>query len=460
MLVAVKERLTAIRTQNITRKVEAISAPVCIGGLFLWRNTMDKIQAKQEEIKLLMGELEGMEQGTEDYSAKLNSVEAAQKELEKVKQEKERFEAVQASLSSFSAPKSAQAGPVQGAVVKEGFHKDPKFGFSNGGEFLSQVAKVGKDYSQDHRLMGIADIMQTAGAHTSINDGLMIPSEFADGLLLNESGINDDWMSTMSIEPTSSNSKTFKRSASNTLGGSVGIQAARIPENTQMNSSKEVFETTTLPLAKLYAYSDVTEEDLSDVAWLQNHLMVQAPKVIRKKFAGEVLNGTGVGEALGMFNANNSNKISVTRDTASTVKAEDIASMSARLVNREGAFWIINRDVRAKLPLMSIGDQPVYVQDFKGPTYVGQLDGLPVYESEFCSALGTAGDVRLISADGYRILEKVGGQQFASSIHVRFDYDSTAFRWTHRINGIPWCNDVYTPTNGATLSPFVELGSA
>jgi hypothetical protein len=91
MLVAVKERLTAIRTQNITRKVEAISAPVCIGGLFLWRNTMDKIQAKQEEIKLLMGELEGMEQGTEDYSAKLNSVEAAQKELEKVKQEKEKI---------------------------------------------------------------------------------------------------------------------------------------------------------------------------------------------------------------------------------------------------------------------------------------------------------------------------------------------------------------------------------
>jgi HK97 family phage major capsid protein len=407
---------------------------------------MDKIQAKQEEITLLMGELEGMEQGSADYSAKLDSIEAAQKEIETIKAHADRL----AKLNEFKAPKTVQAGPAQHFQVKEGFEADPKFGFKNGGDFLAQIAKVGKDYSQDHRLAGIAGIMQTSGNHTTINDGLMIPAEFADGLLLNESGINDDWMSRMTIEATSSNAKTFKRSSSNTLGGSVGIQAARIAEDTQMSSTREVFETTTLPLAKLYAYTNVTEEDLSDVAWLQSHLMMQAPKVIRKKFAGEVLNGTGVGEALGMFNTNNSNKIQVTRNTASTVKAEDIASMSARLVNREGAFWLINRDVRAKLPLMTIGDQPVYVQDFKGPTYVGQLDGLPVYESEFCSALGTAGDVRLISADGYRILEKVGGQQFASSIHVRFDYDSTAFRWTHRINGIPW----------STLSAFVELGSA
>tara|TARA_R110002012_G_scaffold37867_3_gene105976 strand:+ start:241 stop:1617 length:1377 start_codon:yes stop_codon:yes gene_type:complete len=457
MLVAVKERLTAIRTQNITRKVEAISAPVCIGGLFLWRNTMDKIQAKQEEIKLLMGELEGMEQGTEDYSAKLNSVEAAQKELEKVKQEKKRFEAVQASLSSFSAPKSAQAGPVQGAVIKEGFTKDPKFGFSNGGEFLRSVFKNGNNISQDKRLMGIADIMQTAGDHTTIADGLMIPSEFAEGLLINESGISDDWVGRMATEQTSSNSKTFKRSAANTTGGSVGITAARIAENTQMTSSKEVFETTTLPLAKLYAYSNVTEEDLNDIPWLEGHLAMQAPKVIRAKFAGELLSGTGVGEALGMFNTNNSNKIAVSRDTATDVKAEDIAAMYARAIVSSGSFWLINRDVMAKLPLMTVGDVPIVFENYFKDGMIGFLNGLPVYQSEDCSVLGTQGDVRLINPDGYRVLEKVGGSQFASSIHVRFDYDSTAFRWTHRVNGIPWCNDVYTPRNGATLSPFVEL---
>lgn len=418
---------------------------------------MDKIQAKQEEIKLLMGELEGMEQGTEDYSAKLNSVEAAQKELEKVRQEQERFEAVQASLSSFSAPKSVQAGAVQGAVVKEGFTQDPKFGFSNGGEFLQSLYKNGNNISQDKRLMGIADIMQTSGAHTSINDGLMIPSEFAEGLLINESGITDDWVSRMNVEQTSSNSKTFKRSAANTTGGSTGLVASRIAENTQMSSSREVFETTTLPLAKLYAYSDVTEEDLNDVAWLESHLAMQAPKVIRAKFAGEMLSGTGVGEALGMFNTNNSNKIAVTRTTGSDVVAADIAAMYARATISSSSFWLINRDTMAKLPLMTVGDNTIVFEQYYRNGTIGFLNGLPVYQSEDCSVLGTQGDVRLINPEGYRVLEKVGGQQFASSIHVRFDYDSTAFRWTHRINGIPWCNDVYTPRNGATLSPFVEL---
>jgi HK97 family phage major capsid protein len=421
---------------------------------------MDKIQLKQDEIKALMVELENIEQGTEDFSSKLSQVEAAKLSLDSIKQEQERFAAVQASLSSFSAPKAVQAGPAKGAIVQEGFVNDPKFGFSNGGEFLQSIFKNGSDFSQDKRLSGIADIMQTAGAHTSIADGLMIPSEFAEGLLINESGISDDWVGKMNTEQTSSNSKTFKRSAANTTGGSVGLTASRIAENTQMSSTKEVFETTTLPLAKLYAYSDVTEEDLNDIPWLTGHLATQAPKVIRAKFAGELLNGTGVGEALGMFNTNNANKISVTRNTASNVKSEDIAAMYARAVVDSGSFWLINRDVMAKLPLMTVGDTPITWEPYFRNGMIGLMNGLPVYQSEDCSVLGTAGDVRLVTPSGYRCLEKVGGSQFASSIHVRFDYDSTAFRWTHRINGIPWCNDVYTPRNGATLSPFVQLGSA
>ena len=202
---------------------------------------MDKIQLKQDEIKALMVELENIEQGTEDFSSKLSQVEAAKLSLDSIKQEQERFAAVQASLSSFSAPKAVQAGPAKGAIVQEGFVNDPKFGFSNGGEFLQSIFKNGSDFSQDKRLSGIADIMQTAGAHTSIADGLMIPSEFAEGLLINESGISDDWVGKMNTEQTSSNSKTFKRSAANTTGGSVGLTASRIAENTQMSSTKEVF---------------------------------------------------------------------------------------------------------------------------------------------------------------------------------------------------------------------------
>jgi len=420
---------------------------------------MDKILLKQEEIKTLMGTLEGLEQGSAEFKTALDSVEASQAELVSLQEDAKRFEAVQQSLSSFTPAKTVQSGIVQGAptTVKMGFTNDPKFGFKSGGDFLQSVVKYAQNPMQDERLCGIADIMQTSGAHTSIKDGLMIPSEFAEGLLINESGITDDWVSRMSVEQTSSNSKTFKRSAANTTGGSTGLTASRIAENTQMSSTREVFETTTLPLAKLYAYSDVTEEDLSDVAWLESHLSMQAPKVIRAKFAGELLDGTGVGEALGMFNTNNANKIAVTRTTSTDVVAADIAAMYARATISSSSFWLINRDTMAKLPLMTVGDNTIVFEQYYRNGTIGFLNGLPVYQSEDCSALGTQGDVRLINPEGYCVLEKVGGSQFASSIHVRFDYDSTAFRWTHRINGIPWANAVYTPRKGATLSPFVEL---
>jgi HK97 family phage major capsid protein len=423
-------------------------------GFFIMEKTMN-INEMQNNLSDKLLALDGMDNTSEEYTVALEAAEKLKAEIDKAQANEKRMADLKASANAFEPSKVKQSiNPSKGFIVKEGFTEDPKCGFESAGEFLQTVVKQGKRPEQDARL---AHLVQTAGTHTTENDGLMIPSEFAQGLLLNESDIQDDWLSNIMVEQTSSNSKTFKRSSSNTLGGSVGITCSRIAENTQMSSTKEVFETTVLPLDKLYIYTEVTEEDLEDIPWLSSHLTMQAPKIKRKKIAGEFLNGTGVQEAQGMFNTNNSNKIAVTRDTASTVKAEDIAAMSARLISREGAFWIINRDVRAKLPLMSVGNMPVYTQDFRGATYVGQLDGLPVYESEHCSALGTQGDVRLINPAGYRALEKVGGSKFSTSAHVKFDYDLMAFKWTHRISGISWSNDVYTPTNGSTLSAFVEL---
>ena len=412
------------------------------------------------ELQSIQGYLNSVDESSDtfdsaEFDQKVARAEELQGLIEKANERRKKIEEVNQMANSFEpAPVKQSVANVQ---VKEGFEKDPKKGFQSGGQFLKAIYDCGNKFDQDHRL---AHIMQTAGTHNTISDGLMIPSEYADGLLLNESGINDDWMSRMIVEPTSSNSKTFKRSASNTLGGSVGITASRIAENTQMSSTKEVFETTTLPLAKLYAYSEVTEEDMEDIPWLEGHLRMQAPKVIRKEFAGEVLGGSGTGKALGMFNANNANKIQVTRNTASDVKAADLANMYARHIRGAGSFWVINQDTLAKIPLITVGDDIVTWTSFFQDGQVGSLMGIPVYLSEHCSALGSAGDVRLINPNGYRILEKVGGSKFASSMHVKFDYDLMAFRWTHRINGLPWCNDVYTPTNGSTLSPFVELGTA
>ena len=141
--------------------------------------------------------------------------------------------------------------------------------------------------------------------------------------------------------------------------------------------------------------------------------------------------------------------------------------MKARHLRTTGtsSFWIVNQSVTAQLPLMTIGDQPVFAHDLTGRTE-GFLLGLPVFVTEDAELLGQIGDVLLVNPSAYLGLEKAGGTKFASSMHVKFDSDAMAFRWTSRFGGVPKFNAVYTPRNNNggsaknTLSNFVRLGSA
>jgi HK97 family phage major capsid protein len=89
----------------------------------------------------------------------------------------------------------------------------------------------------------------------------------------------------------------------------------------------------------------------------------------------------------------------------------------------------------------------------------GTLFGRPVIEIEQCPTLGTVGDILLISFREYQMIEK-GGVQSASSIHVRFVYDETCFRFVWRLDGEGKWSSALTPNNGTnTVSPFVALAT-
>jgi HK97 family phage major capsid protein len=85
--------------------------------------------------------------------------------------------------------------------------------------------------------------------------------------------------------------------------------------------------------------------------------------------------------------------------------------------------------------------------------------GRPVIPVEYCSTLGTVGDIVLADLSQYIVIDK-GGVQTAESIHVRFAYDERTFRATYRIDGQPWHRSAITPANGSnTQSPFVALAT-
>jgi HK97 family phage major capsid protein len=90
----------------------------------------------------------------------------------------------------------------------------------------------------------------------------------------------------------------------------------------------------------------------------------------------------------------------------------------------------------------------------------GTLKGRPIIEIEQCAALGTVGDIMLVDLSQYLTIEK-GGLQSASSIHVQFVTDETAFRFVMRNNGQPLWDSPLTPYKGttSTLSPFITLAT-
>src|SRR5436305_1762692 len=85
--------------------------------------------------------------------------------------------------------------------------------------------------------------------------------------------------------------------------------------------------------------------------------------------------------------------------------------------------------------------------------------GRPVIPVEWCATLGTVGDIILADLRHYVTATK-GMLESALSIHLRFDYDESVFRFIFRIDGAPWWTAALTPYKGSnTQSCFVTLAT-
>jgi HK97 family phage major capsid protein len=254
------------------------------------------------------------------------------------------------------------------------------------------------------------------------------------------------------------------RVAGSRWGGIRGYWAAEAAEKTK---SDPKFKRLTLSLNKMIGLCYATDELLQDAAALGSVLMQGFSEEFNFMVDEAILRGSGAGQPLGILNA--SCLVSVAAETgqdSTTIVAQNIMNMYARLYNRSrpNAVWLINQDCLPQLMQLSIpvgtGGIPLWIA---GNSLAGQpyntLLGRPVIECEHCSTLGTVGDIMLVDLGQYLFIEK-GGIQSASSIHVRFVYDETAFRFVWRVDGQPaWTNDL-TPAHGSNdVSPFVALAT-
>lgn len=252
--------------------------------------------------------------------------------------------------------------------------------------------------------------------------------------------------------------------ASTRFGGISGYWADEAEEKTK---SKPKFRKIELNLHKLIGLCYATDELLADAAALESFIRAAFPSEFGFLVDDSIINGTGAGQPLGILNAGC--LVQVAKETgqkADTVVAENVIKMYSRLfaASRANAIWLINQMIEPQLFTMSLavgtGGVPIYMPagGLSGQPY-GTLFGRPVIPIEQCAALGDLGDILFANMNGY-ILAQKGGIQSDVSIHVRFIYDESVFRFVLRIDGQPVRASALTPYKGgatATQSDFIAL---
>lgn len=248
---------------------------------------------------------------------------------------------------------------------------------------------------------------------------------------------------------------------------SGGIIAYWIDEAGVKTESKPKFRQIELKLKKLIGLCYATDENLEDAATLES--------IIREGFRSEfgfqlddaIINGTGAGMPLGILNAGC--LVSVAKEAgqaAATINSHNIMKMRSRLfaASRLNSVWLINQNIEPQLHAMSLavgtGGVATYMpaNGLSGLPY-DTLYGRPVIPIEQCPTLGTQGDIIYGDFGGYMLAEK-GGMQSDMSIHVRFVYDESVFRFILRVDGQPVRASALTPYKGgatSTQSHFVVL---
>ena len=237
-----------------------------------------------------------------------------------------------------------------------------------------------------------------------------------------------------------------------------GIQGFWEGEASQYTKSKPTFSDRYLRLKKVTVLVFVTNEQLEDAPALEGYLNRVAPEEIRFKLNDGLVNGTGAGMPMGLLTSKS--RVTIAKDTsqtAATVSGMNLINAWARLYApcRANANWYINQDVEpqiqmAALPTGQYSGQLIYTPPggISGSPY-GTLYGRPVIPIEQCQTRGTEGDVILADPTQVLGIRKQAGLTQSMSIHLRFDYDETCFKFLLRMDAQPAWEKPLTPFKGS-----------
>lgn len=362
--------------------------------------------------------------------------------------------------------------------------KDKRRGFSDLGDFALAVRDHSTPGQAGDRRLEILASISGAGQAIGSEGGFLVPPEFSTQIWDGMNQAPDNLLSRTDNYTVTGESLTFNANAETSRAtGSRwgGVRGYWISEADQITSSKPKLRQVKIEPKQLAVLCYATDKLLRNGGPAVSQWLTRAAiDEIVFMSNDALINGTGAGQPLGLLNA-------VTADTAlgtpgttvvggviaqykeagqaaDTVVGMNIARMWARLHarSRANAVWLINQEIEPQLDTMTLVAGTVGWPMYMPPggladSPYGRLKGRPVIPTEFNAALGDRGDIILADLSAY-VTGTRGGVDTALSMHLRFDYAETVFRFMYEIDGQPWMASPVTPYKGAlTLAPYVTL---
>ena len=240
-----------------------------------------------------------------------------------------------------------------------------------------------------------------------------------------------------------------------------GVTAYWVKEAGTLTASQPTIKNVTLKVNKLIGYTESTEELNEDIAIPLSTLLSQLfGEVLAFKEDIAFLSGDGIEKPLGILNS--PSRVTVSRQTASSVGVLDVIKMISRFRgNLSKAVWVVNQTALPYLyQLTDLNGNFIWMPGMSGTIAngtMGTLYGIPIRISEKASAIGTEGDIGLYDLSNYIILDK-DGIRIEETMDFKFSTDVKCWKMVKRLDGKPWMNAAITPYAGSeTLSPFVTL---
>lgn len=437
---------------------------------------MKTISQHREDIKSLMKKAadidarctaENREPSEAELALKTEILDTVE-EIRKIVSTQERHERVSRELDAPAAPPMSRPAPRIDMMDRRDQDR-----FHSLGQQLAAVMQASMPNGQVDPRLNIRSAASGLSESVPSDGGFLVQQDFSTDLLQDvfNTGVLASRCRRIQISGNSNgikiNGVDETSRASTRSGGILGYWEEEAAEKT---ASKPKFRRIELNLKKLIGLCYATDELLQDASALE--------AVVRQGFTSEfgfllddaIINGSGAGQPLGVLNSGCLVSVSAeTGQQAATVVAENLVKMySRRFAAQTGGYaWYYNQNIEPQLFTMSLsvgtGGVPVYMPPggLSDSPY-GRILGLPAIAIEQAATLGTVGDIILANfPQGYILAEK-GGIQSDMSIHVRFIYDESVFRFVMRVDGQPVRASALTPYkggSGATQSHFIALAT-